>query len=95
MEDIVKMIMNYGTSFVIIGLFIFDWFKNKDKIKDTLEQNTKFLEEMKNTNSNTSKSLELLQKSMDNQQEFMVEHDKRCGNIEKSISELNFKMGVK
>lgn len=95
MSEIAQLIGNYGVSAVIICLFIYDWLTNKKKIQETLEQNAKCLEEMKNTNYNTYKSLEILQKTMDNQQEFIVEHDKRCEFIQKSIEEINIKMGVK
>lgn len=95
MNEIAQLIGNYGVSAIIICLFIYDWLTNKKKIQETLEQNAKCLEEMKNTNYNTYKSLEILQKTMDNQQEFIVEHDKRCGFIQKSIEEINRKMGVK
>ena len=60
MENIVQMLANYGVSIVIVGLFLWDWIANKRKITETLE-------EMKISNSNTAKSLELLQKSMENQ----------------------------
>ncbi len=60
MDNIISNIANYGVSIVIVGLFLWDWIANKKKITETLE-------EMKVSNANTSKSLELLQKSMDNQ----------------------------
>ena len=60
MENIISSVANYGVSIVIVGLFLWDWIVNKKKMTETLE-------EMKVSNANTSKSLELLQKSMDNQ----------------------------
>lgn len=73
MENIVQMLANYGVSIVIVGLFLWDWIANKRKITETLE-------EMKISNSNTAKSLELLQKSMENQEQTLVEIK---NNIEK------------
>lgn len=73
MENIVQMLANYGVSIVIVGLFLWDWIANKRKITETLE-------EMKISNSNTSKSLELLQKSMENQEQTLAEIK---NNIEK------------
>jgi hypothetical protein len=73
MENIVQIVANYGVSIVIVGLFLWDWIANKRKITETLE-------EMKVSNSNTSKSLELLQKSMENQEHTLEEIKK---NIEK------------
>lgn len=61
MENIISNIANYGVSIVIVGLFLWDWIANKKKITETLD-------EMKVSNANTSKSLELLQKSMENQE---------------------------
>ncbi len=66
MENIISNIANYGVSIVIVGLFLWDWIVNKKKITETLE-------EMKVSNANTSKSLELLQKSMDNQNQSLKE----------------------
>ena len=74
MEEIANLIMDYGVSIIIIGLFIWDWITNKKDIKKTLEaieENSKnvgaCLTEMKQSNDNISKSLDLLQKSLDNQ----------------------------
>lgn len=66
MENIISNLANYGVSIVIVGLFLWDWIANKKKITETLE-------EMKISNANTSKSLELLQKSMDNQNQTLEE----------------------
>ena len=73
MENIVQMLANYGVSIVIVGLFLWDWIANKRKITETLE-------EMKISNSNTAKSLELLQKSMESQEQTLAEIK---NNIEK------------
>ena len=73
LENIVQMLANYGVSIVIVGLFLWDWIANKRKITETLE-------EMKISNSNTAKSLELLQKSMENQEQTLAEIK---NNIEK------------
>jgi len=66
LDNIVQAIANYGVSVVIVGLFIWDWIANKKKITETLD-------EMKVSNANTSKSLELLQKSMDTQMETLMD----------------------
>ncbi len=73
MENIVQLVANYGVSIIIVGLFLWDWVTNKKKITETLE-------EMKVSNSNTSKSLELLQKSMESQEHTLEEIK---NNIEK------------
>ena len=79
MEEIMKLIGTYGVSFVIVGIFLWDYVANKKKnvenqetIKTTLEvvkESTTTISncliEMQQTNLNTAKSLELLQKQME------------------------------
>lgn len=62
MEEFVKIIANYGVSIVIVTLFLWDWFTNKKEMKSTLDV-------IKDTSINISKSLDLLQKSMDRHDE--------------------------
>lgn len=62
MEEIIKLTANYGVSIIIVGLFLWDWFNNKKDMKETLEV-------IKDTSINISKSLDLLQKSMDRHDE--------------------------
>lgn len=78
-NQIGQIILNYGVSAVIIIVFIWDYVVNKKKnaenqeiIKTTLKvvENTtttisSCLIEMQQTNANTAKSLELLQKQME------------------------------
>lgn len=73
MENIASLIANYGVSAIVVVLFVWDWVTNKKKITESLE-------EMKVSNSNTAKSLELLQKSMENQEQTLAEIK---NNIEK------------
>lgn len=85
MQEIGKLINEYGVSLVIVILFLYDWLTTRRNMQKTIEQNGKCLIEIQNTNMNTAKSLELLQKSMDNQSEFLQVHDRRCEAIEKDI----------
>ena len=62
MEEIAKLVANYGVSIIIVTLFIWDWFTNKKDMKDTIEV-------IKDTSINISKSLDLFQKSMDRHDE--------------------------
>ncbi len=62
MEEIAKLVANYGVSIIIVTLFIWDWFTNKKDMKETIEV-------IKDTSINISKSLDLLQKSMDRHDE--------------------------
>ena len=79
MTQIGQLIGTYGVSIVIVILFLWDYIVEKKKvqenqeiIKDTLSTVDRTsvtiancLVEMKQTNSNTAKSLELLQKQME------------------------------
>ena len=85
MQEIGKLINEYGVSLVIVILFLYDWLTTRRNMQKTIEQNGKCLIEIQNTNMNTAKSLELLQKSMDNQSEFLQVHDRRCEAIVKDI----------
>ena len=99
MEEIIDIIGNFGVSVAIVILFLYDWFTTRKDMQKTLEQHSKCLDEIKNTNinnaetnRNTAKSLELLQKSMDNQSDFLQTHDKRCENIEKNIEKIEIRL---
>lgn len=93
MEEIIDIIGNFGVSVAIVILFLYDWFTTRKDMQETLKQNSTCLIEIQNTNRNTAKSLELLQKSMDNQSEFLQVHDKRCEAIEKDIEKIEIRMG--
>lgn len=92
MQEIIDIIGNFGVSVAIVILFLYDWFTTRKDMQKTLEQNSKCLAEIQNTNKNTAKSLELLQKSMDNQSDFLQTHDKRCENIEKNIEKIEIRL---
>lgn len=80
MEEMIKLISTYGVSFVIVALFLWDYIANKRKLAEnqemikstlkTVEETTTTISscliEMQQTNLNTAKSLELLQKQMEN-----------------------------
>lgn len=94
MQEIVDLVSKYGVSLVIVALFLYDWFTTRKDMQKTLEQNSNCLTEIQNTNKNTAKTLELLQKSMDNQSKFLQVHDKRCEEIEKDIEKIEMRMEV-
>jgi len=62
MEEMVNLVANHGISIVIVALFLYDWFTNKKTINETLQK-------IDATNSNIAKSLELLPKSTERQDE--------------------------
>lgn len=95
MENIVQLVFNYGIGFVIVGLFIYDWFTNKKDVKMTLKQNEKCLGEISVSGKNTEKSLTLLQQSMnlvqqsmDEQKEMMITHDKKTEHTQFIVEEI-------
>lgn len=79
MEELIKLVSTYGVSFVIVALFLWDYIANKKNmienqemikstlkaVKDTTSTISNCLIEMQQTNLNTAKSLELLQKQME------------------------------
>ena len=71
MEEMANLIANYGVTIIIVGLFLWDCVNNKKDMKDTLGV-------IKDTSLNISKSLDLLQKSMDRHDEKL---DKIIGDI--------------
>lgn len=102
MEEILKHISDYGITIIIVALFIYAWWddrKNRNVILDNslkLESdNNEILSEMKNTNLNTAKSLELLQISMQNQLELLKQHDERQQQIHREMQSLGSKIGMK
>lgn len=72
MEQIANLLGTYGVSAIIIVLFIWDWITNKKEMKETLTV-------IKDTSLNISKSLDLLQKSMDKHDEKLDELLKKEG----------------
>ena len=50
MKELLEMLTNYGVSIIIVGLFLYDWFTTRKDMQKTLEQNSKCLVEIQNTN---------------------------------------------
>ena len=74
MEEIAKIVFNYGVGFGLCVLFIWDWITNRKDMVKTLEAIEKavtsingFLENVQESNENISKSLDLLQQSINTQ----------------------------
>lgn len=80
MEEIAQLVSNYGIMFVIVVIFLWDYICNKKRLVEAQETMTKTLltlnettgtissclEEIKQGNSNTAKSLEILQNQLEN-----------------------------
>ena len=88
MSELIDLLYNYGISFVIVLLFIYDWITNKTDIKKSLKQNEKALDEISSASKNTAKSLELLKQSMSEQKSDLLLYDKRCTKIEYVVEEI-------
>lgn len=88
MKETLELLSNYGVGLVIIMLFIYDWFTNKKDIKKTLNQNEKCLEEISISSKNTTKSLDLLQQTMNEQKDALMIHDKRCEKTQYLVEEI-------
>ena len=74
MEEIVKIVFFYCVGFGLCVLFIWDWITNRKDMVKTLEAIEKavtsingFLENVQENNENISKSLDLLQQSINTQ----------------------------
>lgn len=78
MNDLLKIISDYGVSTLVVILFVYDWIVNKKEVKDTLsvikETSTNMnniLEELKSGNENIATSLAIISKSVDNQKDII------------------------
>lgn len=76
MEELIKMVDNYGVSIIIVVLFLWDWVSNKKIVSETLvaikETNSNIegcLERIEQNNANISKMLDLLQRTLEHQDE--------------------------
>ena len=61
--EIVDKIGNFGILVVIAGIFLYEHFTSNKKTQTMMEQNSEMLKEMKNTNENTAKALEIIQEN--------------------------------
>ena len=74
MEEIVKLVSNYGVGLGLCVLFIWDWVTNRRDMVKTLEAIEKtvtsingFLQNVQESNDNISKTLDILQQSINTQ----------------------------
>lgn len=73
MKEVLTYLSDFGLSLVIAGLFIWDWVANKKENRASLKSISKSMSivedcmsEIKASNINISKSLSILQTSVDN-----------------------------
>lgn len=99
MAETIKLISDYGVTIIIVCLFIYTWWddrKNRNEILTNslkLENNNnEILKEMKATNENTSKTLDLLQISMNSQTEFLKKHDQSLEVVARDVRNIGSKV---
>ncbi|MCL2355184.1 MAG: hypothetical protein FWC68_04890 [Oscillospiraceae bacterium] len=61
--ELISGISNYTVLIVIAGMFLYEHFTVSKKTQEIQKQNSELLKEMKNTNVNTAKALEILQEN--------------------------------
>lgn len=101
MAETIKIIADYGVTIVIVCLFIYAWWDDRHKRNEMLDtslklehNNNEILSEMKITNANTSKSLELLHISMQNQLDLLKQHDNGQKALAREVQSIGSKIGV-
>lgn len=78
MEEIVKLIGEYGLLIVIAGLFIWDWLVNK-------KTNAETLKELKDSNKNIATSSQNIAKSLDIILNNQIREENSLNNIVEKI----------
>lgn len=63
--DILQAIGNFGILVVIAGMFLYEHFTSDKHTQEIQKHNAEMLEEMKNTNNNTAKALEIIKQNQD------------------------------
>lgn len=75
MEELLKLITNYGITAIITALFIWDWVTNRKTVTDSIKEIAiansnceKYVQSLLKNSENTAKSLDLIQKLLENQE---------------------------
>lgn len=64
LKDIVVAIFQYGGTVIMAGLFIWVFIQDKTKNNKLLENNTKMLEALTDSNNNIAKSLDIISNNL-------------------------------
>lgn len=78
MEEIIKLIFNYGGTVVLAALFIYMFISDRNELKEEKKNNTKVLKELSTSNNNIAESLNLLKTSIDINTTEYKQHDERA-----------------
>lgn len=95
MKEIVELMSNYGTLFVLGALFIWAYIQDRGDRKEEKETNTQVLKELSTSNNNIAESLNLLKTSIDNNTAEFRQHDDRAVQEFSKINEKLVKIDAK
>ena len=63
-EKLVIAIFQYGGTVIMAALFVFVFFSDRKERKTTLEDNTKMLQDLSQSNNNIAKSLDIISNNL-------------------------------
>ncbi len=96
MEEIVKLIFNYGGTVVLAALFVYMFISDRKELKEEKKNNTKVLSELSTSNNNIAESLNLLKTSIDINTTEYKQHDERAitqfSSIENHLTKIEEKL---
>ena len=78
MEEIAKLIFQYGGTVIMAVLFVWLFFQERKDLEKERENNNSVLQELSKSNNNIAESLNLLKTSMDNTNSEFKQHDERA-----------------
>lgn len=78
MEEIAKIIFQYGGTVVMAVLFVWLFIQERKDLEKERENNNSVLNELSKSNNNIAESLNLLKTSMDNTNTEFKQHDERA-----------------
>lgn len=78
MEEIAKVIFQYGGTVVMAILFVWLFIQERKDLEKERENNNSVLNELSKSNNNIAESLNLLKTSMDNTNTEFKQHDERA-----------------
>lgn len=96
MEEIAKIIFQYGGTVVMAVLFVWLFIQERKDLEKERENNNSVLRELSKSNNNIAESLNLLKTSMDNTNTEFKQHDERAikqfGNINENLIKIEEKL---
>ncbi len=78
MEDIAKMLSQYGGLVILAGLFVWTYFQDKNK-------NQSMLDRIDKSNENISKSIDAINNTTEVLKEYIIKHDERAKKIDDNV----------